>query len=197
MTNHITADGLLAVDQCTRPMRYRDKQIIVQDTCLPEPRIGLTILEDSGETAHFDDSGDAAYLELDVIRATRLRDALDAFLQTSKGTASWRYDGVHYDLSKAWEGRPGTDYAGIWFRYTGSMVKDVPWMRAERAPGQTIHATLATVLGLKPCVVHGIYSAPCHACIMDNVRGQLRGDETADLAGVAYGEGFEPRGDQR
>lgn len=159
--NHVTPDGLFAKDQCTRPIRYRDENLVLQDTCIPEPRIGLSV---------FEDSGDAAYLELDVIRATRLRDALDAFLTTSKGTASWRYDGIHYDLSMAWEGRGGTDYAGIWFRYTGSMVKDVPWMRAEPAPGQTIGATLTTVLGLHPCPVHKIYAAPCHLCIMDRVR---------------------------
>ena len=189
MTNHVTAEGLLAVDECNRTMRYRDQNLILQDTCTAEPRLDLIVRDDDAE-------GDSMFVTLDVTRATKMRDALDAFLKTAQGNSGWQYDGVIYNLDVAWEGRPGTDYEGLFFRHNGNFHKGLPYAVAEVSPGQTIYAALPVVLGLTPCTWHGIYAAPCHLCIMEDVRPQLRGDETADVAGVAYGEGFEPRGDQ-
>lgn len=190
--NQIMTDGLLAVDQCTRPIRYRDANLILQDTCTPEPRTGLSV---------FEDSGDSAYQELDVLRATRLRDALDAFLQNAAGARSWQYDGVIYNLEAAWQGRPGTGLEGIYFRATGESRDRVPLLKAVDCAGlepssyaaQTV--TLAEVLGLQPCPVHGIFSAPCYKCILDNVTAHLRGDETAHIgpAEDAKPAGWNPR----
>lgn len=168
MSNHITPDGLLAVDQCERTMRYRDEQIIVQDACIPEPRIDLIIQEIPNDPA----GQGFAFLQLDVARATALYTALGAFINDSRGQTGWQYGGVVYDLDKAWEGRPGTDYAGMWFRHTGTFHKGLPWMRAEPTPGNIFSAALPVVLGLKPCPVHQIWSSPCYACDLGDV-GEL------------------------
>jgi hypothetical protein len=185
-----TPDGLLHITKCERPIRYRDSQaqtrLILQDTCTAEPRVDLFI-QDAGL--------DNACLTLDVARATRLRDALSAFLQESRGQSGWQYDGIVYDLDKAWEGRPGTGLDGIWFRHNDQFRDGVPVMEAvDPVTGHVV--TLADVLGLQPCLMHGVFSAPCHMCTIDNVRELLTGGETADVDGIAYGEGFEPRGDQ-
>lgn len=190
MTNHLTSDGLLAVDECTRPIRYRDETLILQDTCTPEPRTELIIRRHGGYESTVE--------TLTVERATALYQALGTFLASSRGQTGWQYDGVIYDLDKAWQGRPGTGLDQHYWRHTGDFRDGVPLMRAIDDAHPTAYVvTLADVLGLQPCTMHGIYSAPCHLCVLDNVREHLRGNETADVDGVAYGEGFEPRGDQR
>lgn len=192
MTNHVTPDGLLNAETCERPIRYRDPNLILQDTCTPEPRLDVIVQEIPDDPA----GQGYAFLELDVTRATKIRDALNAFLRTAQGTTAWQYDGVAYNLDVAWEGRPGTDYEGLFFRHTGNFHRGLPFVVAEPRPGETIYAALPVVLGLKPCMMHGIYSAPCYMCLIENVGDHLHGDETADVNAVAYGEGFEPRGDQ-
>lgn len=163
MTNHVTPDGLLTVDQCDRTMRYQDThgetRIILQDTCSAEPRVDLLVK---------DDDGDTACVTLDVVRATALHKALGAFLNDSRGHSGWQYGGVVYDLDKAWEGRPGTGMEGKWFRHIGTFRDSMPLMSlVDLDPNQSYPClvwTMADVLGLQPCSTHGIYSSPCYLC---------------------------------
>jgi hypothetical protein len=163
MTNHVTPDGLLAVDECDRTIRLRSSQgatrIILQDTCTAEPRVDLFVM---------DNDGDSANVTLDVVRATALYKALDAFLKDSRGQSGWQYGGVVYDLDKAWEGRPGTGLEGKWFRHIGTFRDSMPLMSlVDVDPTQSYTClvwTMADVLGLQPCSMHGIYASPCYAC---------------------------------
>ncbi len=160
--NEITPDGLLKVDHCERTIRYRDEEIILQDACTPEPRLVL-VLRKTAPGVFPETRG--ACRTLDVVRATALHAALGAFLLSSRGQSGWQYGGVVYDLDKAWEGRPGTPYEGIWYRHNDRFIDVVPVMEAvDPVNGDVI--TLAEVLGLKPCPVHDIYSDPCHMCAL-------------------------------
>jgi hypothetical protein len=164
VSNHLTPDGLLSVDTCERTLRYRDETLIVQDTCTAEPRIELIIQRHGGY--------DNTVVTLDVARATRIQEALTAFLHNATGNTAWRYDGINYDLDKAWEGRPNTGMTGIWFRHTGNFRDGIPLMRPISAHlnGQFdpsgYEVPLTEVLNLPPCPIHGVYSAPCSHCIL-------------------------------
>jgi hypothetical protein len=154
--NHVRDDGLLAAIECTRPIRYRDPAVILQDECTAEPRLGLSVQEASG---------DSAYVRLDVAQATHMIEALKDFLAAHIGVQSWRYNGVYYSLEHAWEGRGGT-LAGRWFRWTGESRHGVPVMHPIDDPDPERTVLLPQVLGLKPCPVHNIWSAPCHRCAL-------------------------------
>jgi hypothetical protein len=174
MKNHVTDDGLLAADQGERPIYHRDQDMILQGACLAEPRVDLIIpgwAENPG------------FVQLDVTHAHALMTALTAFLQDAQGNSAWRYDGIHYDLDKAWEGRPESGYQGLWFRHTGEFYKNVPQMRAEPEPGQVYYVPLPIVLGLKRCPVHNIWSAPCHECTLDAVRALYDNGDTDPMRG--------------
>lgn len=166
MTNHVTPDGLLNAIECTRPIRYRDPGLILQDACTAEPRLDLIIRRHGGL--------DNTVLPVDVARATHMIQALQAFLAAHIGVKSWRHNRVYYSLEHAWQGRPGTGHGieGEWFRWTGDSRDGLPVMMAitgtdPEGNTEARFALLPQVLGIQPCPEHNIWSDPCHQCILE------------------------------
>lgn len=166
--NHVTEDGLLAAIECTRPIRYRDPGLILQDACTAEPRLDLIIRRHAGM--------DNTVLAVDVARATHMIEALKDFLAAHTAPQSWRHDGVYYSLEHAWQGRPGTGHGieGEWFRSTGESRDGVPVMMAvtgtdPQGNTEARFALLPQVLGLEKCPRHNIWDAPCHRCALEGL----------------------------
>ena len=139
--NHITPDGLLAVEQCKRTMRYRSETLILQDNCAPEPSADLIIRRHGG----YDNTAET----LDVAAITELRDALTAFLQDHKPRRiGWMHNGVTYDMDAAWWGRKNSGYYGLMFRHTGEWRDGIPLMKVtpEHADYPEL-VPMTTVLG--------------------------------------------------
>jgi hypothetical protein len=196
VSNHITPDGLLDMrgkmhgGTCERPIRYRSETLILQDNCGPEPSANLTIRRP--------DSFDGMVETLDVAAITELRDALTAYLQDHKPPRiGWMYNGVTYDMDAAWWGRKNTRYFGLMFRHTGQWRDGIPLMKVT--PERDDYAEpvpMTTVLGIAAAADEYAAEERDRAVLLGPDMLWRAAAEDDDAPGVAYGEGFEPRGDR-